>query len=264
MSSKTKSAAKATGTKSSVKSRKEAARQRQQRNQMILIGIGAATIIAIVAIVAIVNSTPVTVVLPSGVINEYTEIAEKGYQGKTEDGYYFIGNPEAKVTMEMFSSFSCPACAQYKRSYFENIKDKITNGDVKFVYVPLTTYGGFNSDGMSRGAYCAGEQGRFWEMHDTMFDWQGRYAAGSNDYRRLTAAAEMLGLDTAKFGECLTASSTGDMIAKAADLAQARGVNSTPTVFFNGTKIYPEMADGSTSIPGPSELRGLIEAELAK
>lgn len=64
----------------------------------------------------------------------------------------------------------------------------------------------------------------------------------------------MLGLDTAKFGECLTASSTGDMIAKAADLAQARGVNSTPTVFFNGTKIYPEMADGSTSIPGAERI----------
>jgi protein-disulfide isomerase len=248
--------------KKSVKERRAEAIRRRQRQQVVLLAIIAAAALIVIGGFLIISSRPVDAQIAESILDKYTEITAKGYYGSTPEGFYFIGNPEAKVTMEMFSSFSCPACQQYKRNYFDNIRDKILNGDVKFVYIPLTQYGSFPSEGMARAAICAGEQGKFWEMHDALFDWAGRYGSAANDGRYGISGAEKLGLDTSKFSNCLGDARTGEIVRNAANLAAERGVNATPTVFLNGTKIYPERQGGGAA-PNLSELRGLIEATVA-
>ncbi len=252
----------AASTKKSVKERRAEALRRKQQQQVVLLSVIGAAILLVVGLFIVISSRPVEAQVADSIPNKYTEITSQGFYGTTPEGYYFIGNPEAKVTMEMFSSFSCPACQQYKRSYFDNIKDKITNGDVKFVYVPLTQYGSFPSEGMARSAICAGEQGKFWEMHDALFDWAGLYGSAANDARYGLSGAEKLGLDREKFSACFGDTKTTEIIRSAAALATERGVNATPTVFLNGSKIYPELAGGGAA-PGLSELRGLIEATVA-
>jgi protein-disulfide isomerase len=245
----------AASSKKSVKERQAAARKKQQQQQTILFGIVAVAVLAVVAIVIVVNTQPVEATIDDSIKTAYADIPT----GVTADGYYFIGAENAPTTMEEFSSFSCPACLNYHNSVFKGLMDKFKDGSLKFVYIPLTKFGGYISDGQSRGAICAGEQGKFWEMHDIMFDWQQQYATGANDYRRLTSAAGTLGLDTGKFQACLSAGSTGDLIAKAERQAAERGANSTPSVFLNGEMIYPNYA-GTTNPLGFPELRGLIEA----
>lgn len=252
---------KALGKKSLRERRAEAQRRRRQQQTVLLAIVGAAALIVVGGFL-ILSSRPVDARVAENILTKYTEITSKGFYGSTPEGFYFIGNPEAKVTMEMFSSFSCPACQQYKRNYFDNIRDKILNGDVKFIYVPLTQYGSFLSDGMARAAICAGEQGKFWEMHEALFDWAGLYGSAANDGRYALSGAEKLGLDTGRFSACLGDSKTGDVLRAAADLATQRGVNATPTVFLNGTKIYPERQGGGAT-PSLSELRGLIEQSVA-
>lgn len=266
MSKKTKSASVSPASPASDKkaalNRREQQKKRRQQQQTILFGIVAVAALIVVIVVVLTQNSPVEASVPDDVVNNavINRILEKGYSGRTEQGYYFLGRADAPTLMEEFSSFSCSACLSYHDSAFKSLLDKIEAGHLKFVYIPLSTYGSFNSEGMGRGAVCAGEQGKFWQMHELMFDWQRRYASGSNDYRRLSSAAGQLGLDQAKFDACLGSSATSDLLNKAAAEATNRSINATPSVFLDGTKIYPERLDGSQG-PNLSEIRGYIESK---
>jgi protein-disulfide isomerase len=246
----------------SSKQRREALVKRQRQQQTTLIRILAVAFFAVVVIVILVQNQQVEAFVPADAGQFMADVPAE-YQGTTEQGFYFIGNPNAKVTIEEFSSFSCPHCKTFHDNYFKGILDKIKAGDVKFVYIPLTRFGGFISDGMSKAALCAGEQGKFWQMHEVMFDWQGRYASGSNNTQRLTQAATALGLDAGAFGQCLGSTKTNDLIALAEKLQAERNVTGTPAVFLNGTKLIPETADGRQG-PSLTELRGIIESTVAQ
>ena len=75
-------------------------------------------------------------------------------------------------------------------------------GQVLFTYVPLNTGSIPNAPGASRAALCAGQQGRFWEMHDVLFDWQTRYGNTAFSQNRLLTGVEKLGLSSGDFTNC--------------------------------------------------------------
>ncbi|MBX3080123.1 MAG: DsbA family protein [Anaerolineae bacterium] len=246
-----------TSTKLSAKERRELERRRQQQQQTILL-----VVVGVVLLVVVVGGILLTVLAPvDAVVDDKVKTAYSAYDGKadymgvTETGYYYLGAKDAPITVEEFSSLSCPHCYDWHRDVFKNIQDKIQAGQVKFVYIPLTNIGSFNSEPMAKANICAGEQGKFWEMQDVLFDWQARYGTSANDSRRLSAAASALGLDTGKFDTCVNSSSTQDQIKAAADDATKRGVNGTPTIFVNGENI---------GTVGLNELRGVIESKVAE
>jgi len=245
-----------TSTKLSAKERRELERRRQQQRQTILLAV-----VGVTLLVVVVGGILLTVLAPvDAVVDDKSKTAYSAYTGKqdymgvTEAGYYYLGAKDAPVVVEEFSSFSCPHCYDWHRDVFKNLQDKIQAGEVKFVYIPLTRIGSFDSEPMAKAAICAGEQGKFWEMQDVLFDWQARYGQTSNDSRRLSAGASALGLDTGKFDTCVNSSATQDKIKAAADDATKRGVNGTPTIFVDGVNI------GSV---GLNELRGVIETKVA-
>jgi protein-disulfide isomerase len=82
----------------------------------------------------------------------------------------------------------------------------------------------------ARAARCAGEQGKFWEMHDSLFAKQN--AIRDVDMPR---RAQELELDLAKFSECLSSDRYTEEINSTAAEAQKLGINATPT-FFIGTE----------------------------
>jgi protein-disulfide isomerase len=215
-----KPAAVTASEKKSIKARREAERRRRQQQQALLFTVGGIVLLAVVVIAIVVSNRPADAAIPDNVASVFSEIAAKpGYMtGRTADGYYFIGAENAPVTIEEFSSFSCSACLNYHASTFKNLLDKIRDGQLKFVYIPVTTTGEYISDGQTRGALCAGEQGKFWEMEEVMFDWQSRYGSNSNDYKLLTSAAGKLGLDTTKYSACLSSDAVKQVIDKAAHL----------------------------------------------
>lgn len=259
--SPTSATASAKDKQASAKERREAAIRRRQQQQTILVGVVAAVVLIAVVGAILISTRPLDSEIPAEVATEYTVIAEKGYQGKTEDGFYYMGRADAPITIEKFSSFSCIHCQTFHDDYLKGIQDKIDAGHVKYIYIPLTKFGSFDSEGMSKGAYCAGEQGKYWEMSAIMFDWQTRYANSSNDSRRLAGAAAQLGLDAGKFSTCLTSAEAKAAIDKAAIYAASKGVNGTPTVYVDGTKMFPERDSGAAGI-SLGELRGYIEAKV--
>lgn len=148
-----------------------------------------------------------------------------------------IGSDSAKVKLVEFSDFQCPAC-QAAEPAIKQVLSKYPN-DLQFIYrhFPLPQH----AFGRQAAAYAeaAGEQGKFWEMHDKLFDTQSEWS--SLDSKGATAffleLVKQIGLDENKINQALI-----DDVLKAridGDVAEGSrlGVNSTPTFFINGRKV---------------------------
>jgi protein-disulfide isomerase len=84
----------------------------------------------------------------------------------------------------------------------------------------------------SEAAHCAGEQGKYWEMHDAMFANQRALQVPA-----LKQAARALGIDGAKFDECLDSGKHAANVRADYALGEKMGVNSTPTIYINGRPL---------------------------
>lgn len=84
----------------------------------------------------------------------------------------------------------------------------------------------------SEAAHCAGEQGKYWEMHDRLFANQATLAVPA-----LKQHAAALGLETAKFDQCLDSGKHAASIAEDMKLGGSLGVQSTPTIYVNGRPV---------------------------
>jgi protein-disulfide isomerase len=250
------------GSKLSNKERRALQQRQQQRQQQLLLGALAVVLLIGVIAFVVISLQPPEAVIADGIQARYADFESQKLQGTTPDGYPFLGAANAPVTIEQFGSFSCPHCLEYHDSIFVNILDEIKAGRAKFVFIPEPGYGGFNSEPATRGALCAGQQGKFWDVHDVLYDWQQRYGTGMNDSARLSALAGKLGLDTGAFNSCLNSAATTTVIDSANTEATKRGVAATPTIFINGTQVSPAVAGAQD--PTLGELRGIIEQGAVK
>jgi protein-disulfide isomerase len=142
------------------------------------------------------------------------------------DGDPTKGNKNAKVTLVEFSEFQCPFCGRHVRDTYPQIdKEYIQTGKVKFVFrdLPLESIHK-NAFKAAEAAHCAGEQNKYWEMHDRLFANQN-----SLEPAMLTAHAQAVGVDTTKFQTCLDSGKYAAAIRK--DIAEANkyGITGTPT-----------------------------------
>jgi len=178
-----------------------------------------------------------------------------------------LGPADAPVTIEVWSDFQCPACGFFAKSIEPDLIDEyVRTGDVNLIYRDMAFIDNSEkgeSHQAAAAARCAGDQGKFWEYHDYLFENQNGENKGAFDRATLDQIATAVGLDMTVFGSCM--SSDAAVQAVSAETAQGKtaGVVSTPTLAINGV-LQPAgaipMADNSS---GPG-LRTLIEAELAK
>ncbi len=152
-----------------------------------------------------------------------------------------LGNPKAKITLVEFSDFQCPFCRSFWGGAFQQIKTEyIDTGKVRFVYrdFPLSFHPG--AAPAAEAAQCANDQGKFWEMHDKMFEEQAKQGTGTiqfseNDVRKW--ASQVSGLDMNKWNECFNSNKYQAEVEKDLKDGSAYGVSGTPTVFVNGKAI---------------------------
>lgn len=251
--------------KKSAKDRRADAERRRKQQQVVLLTVIGLVALGVVALVLLATTRPIAAEIAPEVSSRFEQdygSMPAEWFNRTNEGFFVVGNPEAPVTIEEFSSFSCSACKSFHDNYFKGLLDKIQAGQLRFVYVPLTNFGSWDSTNMGRAAICAGVQDKFWQMHDVLFDWQTRLATQSNDPRRHSSAAELLGLDRNTFDACYDSQATTDVLSAAATLRASRGVESTPTVYLDGEKVYPQAADGSSAL-SLSQIRGIIESKAA-
>ena len=118
----------------------------------------------------------------------------------------------------------------------DELVNRVKDGYMALTYVPLYGYGSLpNGQGAATAAICAGQQGKFWQFHDALFDWNGQYGVQAFTNNRILSGVDALGLNRSQYDSCIGSSATGDILAAA--LSQARGLlnfQGTPTITVNG------------------------------
>jgi protein-disulfide isomerase len=140
------------------------------------------------------------------------------------------GAPNAKVTIVEFSDFQCPFCSRTQPVVQEVLKRY--DGQVRVVFrdFPLSFHG--DAAKAAEAGHCADELGRFWALHDWMFDHQHNLSVDE-----LKGAAGQLGLDRKKFDACLDSGRFADAVSANQQDGQKAGVTGTPAFFINGAMI---------------------------
>lgn len=191
----------------------------------IFVGLG----IAIIA-VTIYLTRPVTIdvsmVNPAGILTE----------GPYADHVY--GNKNAKLVLVEYGDFQCPACSVA----YPNVKTVTAKyrNDLAFVYrnLPLTNTHP-NALAAASAAEAAGKQGKYWEMHDRLFQTQGAWkdAATAQRSQLFLSYARDLGLNTDTFRADVSGDSVAEKIAYDRALARKAGAVSAPSFFINGKAL---------------------------
>ncbi len=197
---------------------------------------------------------------PQGIdITQEVEVTETPEQPSTQepievsvDDDAFKGDANAPVTIVEFSDFQCPFCARFYTDTLPLIeKEYIETGKVKLVFRDFPLGFHQNAQKASEAAECAKEQGKFWEMHDTIFDNQN--AISVDDLKQYAAD---LGLDTEKFNDCLDTGKYEQEVKKDMEEGQSYGVTGTPAFFING-----RLVSGAQPF---ANFKAIIDEELSK
>lgn len=159
------------------------------------------------------------------------------------------GGANATVTIVEFSDFQCPFCQRVNPTL---AKLRETYGDrIKLVFKDYPLPNHPQAPKAAEAARCAGEQNKFWEMHDAMFANQRALEVPA-----LKQTARSIGINGAAFDSCLDTGKHADTVAKNAALGEQMGVNSTPTLYINGRQVLGAM---------PFEVfKAVIDEELAR
>jgi len=153
---------------------------------------------------------------------------------------HVFGSTAQKVTLIEYGDFECPACKAIHPTVKElkdTYKDKLT-----FIFrnYPLTTLHP-NAVASSSAAEAAGLQGKFFEMHDLLYDnqtaWQARTVGAGKAQPLLESYAQTLGLNMATFKKDVIGKTVADKINRDRQTGGDFGVNATPTFFLNGKKV---------------------------
>lgn len=227
-------------------------RQRQQRLIVILVVAAAALVVAGLLIIPSIRAN----LAPVGEIKTASPHDHPKADGTA------MGDPNAKVVVDVWEDFQCPAC----RSFSEDIEPQITQnyvatGKIRYVFrqYPFIDTGSATQEShqAANASMCANEQGRFWDYHDLLFtNWNGENAGSLSD-KRLVAFAQTIGLNMDQFNACFKANKYKDQIDKDKSEGDAAGVTGTPSVFVDGKIVKPGY------VPTYQDLATAIDTALA-
>lgn len=146
------------------------------------------------------------------------------------------GAQDAKLTLVEFGDYQCPACGVYEPLVRQVMKDNKTVLKVVFKHFPLTQIHQ-NALLAAKATEAAGLQGKFWEMHEMLYDKQEEWSKGLNAHDIIVGYAVTLGLNKNKFMTDLNNKALEDKIFAELKEGLNLGVQGTPTFFLNGKKI---------------------------
>jgi len=146
------------------------------------------------------------------------------------------GNSDSKVILVEYSDFQCPACGAYYplvKQLTEEFGDRI-----KFTYrhFPLSQIHK-NAAPAARAAEASGKQGKFWEMHDLLFENQSRWSESSDVHAVFESYAQRLDLNIDQFKSDMKSKEIMEKVESDYQSGVASRVNGTPTFFLNGKKF---------------------------
>ena len=158
------------------------------------------------------------------------------------------GNATSSVLIIEYSDFECPAC----RTYYPILKELMVEFKDKVALVyrdfPLTEIHA-NAEPAARAAQAAGKQGKFWEMHDLLFEKQDEWAKTVNVGPLFESYVALLGISTEQFKTDWSSKEIRDFVRAERSSAIRLGLQGTPSFFINGKQIQnPSSVDAFKTI----------------
>ncbi len=169
---------------------------------------------------------------------------------------HVIGEASAPVTLEEFGDYQCPPCGNLHPVLKKVEQDYGSRVRLIFRNLPLESIHK-NAFLGARAAEAAGLQGKFWEMHDMLYEHQKEWSEQPLPRPVFTEYARKLGLDPARFESDMNSTQVGMRIGADMRRAGSMKIGSTPTLLINGRELPP----GRSLVEGP--LREEIDAALA-
>jgi len=227
-------------TRRNAKRRSTARSRRKSSGPPTYLLIGAAVLVALIAVALIVlpNQGSGSPDAPSA-----TAPVEISY-----------GAADAPVVVVEYADFQCPYCRQFALGPEKQLRqDYADKGLVRFLYRSFA-FLGQESTWAAEAAWCANDQGHFWDYHDKLYQEQGAENQGAFAQDNLKRFAAELGLDTTQFNACVDSNKYASRVQDEFDEAQRRRINSTPTLLVDG-----QLVPNGSSYP---VLQAAIEAAL--
>lgn len=168
-----------------------------------------------------------------------------------------VGQGTKKVTLVEYGDFQCPACGgfyplikQAKEKYGDQITFTYKNFPIDSIHP--------NARAAHRAAEAASNQGKFFEMHDLLYENQQSWVNSNNVKSIFEGYASKLSLDLEKFKADYISENTNEVINADIDEGKEKGVTGTPSFYLNGTQI------DNNSMRTAEQLNALIDAEIKK
>lgn len=180
-------------------------------------------------------------------VTELQKASDKN--GQTADHVY--GKADSKVVLFEYGDYQCPGCGTaypVLKQVAEKYKDKIA-----FVFRNFPLYSAHaNALAAATAAEAANQQGKFWEMHDLLYenqsDWNQLSSTDRTDY--FVNQAATLGLDTTKFRAAFSDKNISQKIDFDVALGKKLGITGTPTIYVNDKNVSDQRFDGDKLTTG--------------
>ena len=172
------------------------------------------------------------------------------------DPPHALGDAKAPVTLEEFGDFQCPPCGLLHpvlKTMEQEFGPRLRIIFREYPLVPAHQH----ALAAARSAEAAGMQGKFWEMHDLLYENQKSWSNAFDVRPIFEGYATKIGLDLEKFRRDSSSETVAQRIFLDGKRGTSLGVKGTPTVFMNGREVPFE------SLLAPEKLRGLINTQLA-
>jgi protein-disulfide isomerase len=153
------------------------------------------------------------------------------------DSDWVKGSGDAPMVLVEYGDFQCPACASFYpvvKRLAEEMGDKLR---IVFRHFPLRQNHP-HAQLAAHAAEAAGRQGKFWEMHDMLFERQSSWSKDINAQTTFVEYASSLGLDAERFRDDLKSPDLENKIESHVQSGQRAGVRGTPTFFLNGKQLH--------------------------
>jgi protein-disulfide isomerase len=162
------------------------------------------------------------------------------------DGFrgYTLGSASAPIEVTEYSDFECPFCASFATVQMPVVREQlIVPGKVRWRYRDFPLQSHRYSRYAALAAQCAGEQGKFWEMHDQLFGQHQWAQTGDNPRSLFRDFARSVGVDLEKYDACMDSQRYAGRIEASVQEGEAAGVRGTPSFFVNGRPFARATSD---------------------
>jgi protein-disulfide isomerase len=223
-----------------------AARRADGDRRKLFVGIGVVVVllVAVIGGVLIYNNQKNTTEgkdIAAATQSTSQQAADADIPVTRDDGVVVVGKTTAKVTLDVYEDFLCPACGAFEKAYGTDVEQHIANGSVQVRYHMLPMLNdrsdppGYSLDSANAGL-CAADAGKFPAFHKSLYGDQPEEGSRGWDRQQLAALGSKLGITDKNFASCVTSG-------KYDNLVQANMVQVQQTAYLNQQK-FPDGSKG--------------------